>query len=212
VVSTNIVRDFPAPTKLLASAFAQLQIARSDDEEAKKALGALSELARPWDPASCPPLLRKELWVWLDGVVGWLNHEYTWQADRVIPSCWPAHPHIVHEIAVLACLRLSAGHALTADAMEDWHRYVVPGFFDRMLARLGGSPCQPGSHKAWPGASRFTDYESPGAVSKRLEAFEKDTSKRNGSPPPPPHRNGSRPTRTALSVVAPTDPDERSTP
>ena len=64
----------------------------------------------------------------------------------------------------------------------------MPGFFDRMLARLGGTPCQPGRHKAWPGASRFTDYESPGAVSKRLEAFEKDTGTRNGSPPHHHHR------------------------
>ena len=210
MVSHEIVREFPEPTKLLASAFAQLQIARDGNDEAKKALGPLSELSRPWDPPSCPPMLRKELWVWLDRVVGWLNHEYTWQAERVIPSCWPAHPHIVHEVAVLACLRLSAGHALAADALEDWHRYVVPGFFDRMLARLGGSPCQPGQHKPWPGASRFTDYESPGAISKRREAFEKDTSRRTSSPPPA--RNGARPTRPGLSVVAASDPAEGSTP
>lgn len=211
MVSTAIVREFPEPTKLLASSFAQLQIARGDDEGAKRKLGPLSELSRPWDPPSCPPLLRKELWVWLGSVVGWLNHEYTWQAEKVIPSCWPAHPHIVHEVVVLACLRLSAGHALSADALEDWHRYVVPGFFDRMLARLGGSPCQPGSHKPWPGASRFTDYESDGAVSKRVEAFRVDTSKRNGAPPPP-ARNGAWATRTALSVAAPGDPAEGSTP
>ena len=84
---------------------------RRGSQEARSA--ALSELARPWDPASCPPLLRKELWVWLDRVAGWFNHEYTWQADRVIPSCWPAHPHIVHETrrpGVPATVRRTRAH------------------------------------------------------------------------------------------------------
>ena len=61
-----ITRGFPHPTPLLGHAFADLQIARTGDEHARTALGPLSGLARPWDPPSCPPLLRAELWAWLD--------------------------------------------------------------------------------------------------------------------------------------------------
>jgi hypothetical protein len=180
-VSGQITRRFPHPTPLLEHAFADLQIARTGDDQARTGLGPLSGLARPWDPPSCPPLLRAELWAWLDRVVGWLNHDYSWQAERVIPACWPAHPHLVHELAVLACLRLSAGHALTAEAMEDWHRYALPGFYDRMHTRLGGSPCQPGSHKPWPGAGRATDYASADAVTKRSAVFEADVNGPNST-------------------------------
>ena len=201
-MNNQIVQEFPPPTRLLTSAFAELQIARSDDDEARQALGDLSALARPWDPASCPPTLREELWIWLDRVVGWINHEYTWQHDRVIPACWPAHPHIVHDVAVIACLRYSAGHALTADPLEDWHRYALPAFFDRMTARLGGSPCPPGEHKPWPARGRFSDYESEGALRRRMDTYAKDTGRRGNTNPPPPARNG----RAALSAVGPAHP------
>ena len=63
---------------------------------------------------------------WLDDVVIWLNHEYVWDVVAMIPACWPKHPHLVHEIAVLADLRRRAGHALTGDALEEWHRYALP--------------------------------------------------------------------------------------
>jgi hypothetical protein len=35
----------------------------------------------------------------------------------VIPLCWPQHPHLVHEIAVLADQRRRAGPGLTSDAL-----------------------------------------------------------------------------------------------
>jgi hypothetical protein len=210
LVSNDITREFPHPTKLIKSAFGQLHVARIGSEEAKKVLGPLTELPRPWDPPSCPPTLRHELWLWLDRVAGWLNHEYTWQTDRVIPSCWPAHPNIAHEIAVLACLRWTAGRALTADSLDDWHRYALPGFLDRMSTRLGGQPCQPGTHKSWPGASRFTEFESPAALGKRCEAFTTDTRKHPNESPPLPALFGSHPTQTTLTVDNPTGPAEGS--
>jgi hypothetical protein len=40
----------------------------------------------------------------------------------VIPGCWPQHPHLVHEIAVLADQRRRAGTARTSDVLEEWHR------------------------------------------------------------------------------------------
>jgi hypothetical protein len=201
-VNAPMVQEFPTPTKLLVSAFAELLIARSDDEDARKQLGPIFELPRPWDPPTCPPSLRDELWIWLDRVVAWINHEYTWRLDQVIPACWPAHPHLVHEVAVIACLRYAAGHALTADAMEDWHRYALPAFFDRLSARLGGAPCPPGEHKKWPGAARYSDYESDTAAAKRIDRYALDTGHRpNAVPPPPPSRTG----RTALSAVRAAD-------
>jgi len=209
-VTRPVTHDFPEPPRLVSAAFAELQLARSDDPKdkaAKAALQPLSALSRPWDPPSCPPALRQELWPWLDQVAGWINHEYSWQADRVIPACWPAHPHIVHELAVVASLRASAGHALTADPMEDWHRYVLPGFLDRLTARLGGTPCPPGEHKKWPGASRYADYEGAKAVEKRTGAFDADAGT-GGSSKPPPARNGRRPAGAALTVVGP--PEGRS--
>jgi hypothetical protein len=47
-----------------------------------------------------------------------------------IPACWPQHPHLVHEIVVLADQRRRAGHALTSDASKEWHRYSLPAFID----------------------------------------------------------------------------------
>jgi hypothetical protein len=46
----------------------------------------------------------------LEALVTWLNHEYVWDVANVIPPCWP-HPHLVHEIAVLADQRHRAGQA-----------------------------------------------------------------------------------------------------
>lgn len=54
-----------------------------------------------------------------EDVVIWLNREYTWDASGLIPSCWPLHPHLVHELAVLADQRRRAGLAMTSDALEE---------------------------------------------------------------------------------------------
>jgi hypothetical protein len=63
-----------------------------------------------------------EVWSWLEAVVTWLNHEYVWDVADVIPPCWPQHPHLVDEIAVLADQRRRAGQAHTSDPLEDWQR------------------------------------------------------------------------------------------
>jgi hypothetical protein len=78
--------------------------------------------------ASCrTPQLRQQLWCWLEEVVEWLVAEYVWEVADTIPALAPA-PHLVHEIAVLADQRRRAGHALTSDALEEWHRCNLPGF------------------------------------------------------------------------------------
>jgi hypothetical protein len=53
------------------------------------------------------------LWLRLEAVVAWPVTDYVWEAADTIPACWPQHPHLVHEIAVLADQRRRAGHAFT---------------------------------------------------------------------------------------------------
>jgi hypothetical protein len=84
-------------------------------------------LPRQWEPASCrTPQLREQLWSWLAAVVDWLVTEYVWEVADTIPACWPQHPHLVNELAVLAGQRRRAGHALNSDTLEEWHRYSCP--------------------------------------------------------------------------------------
>ena len=101
------------------------------------ALGPLELLERPWDPDRCGPATRRQLWDWLDDVAAWVNHEYGWGVERLIPPCWPQHPHIAHELPVLADQRYTAGQAFHGGALEEWHRYTLPLFLERMTARLG---------------------------------------------------------------------------
>ena len=100
----------------------------------------------------------------------------------MIPSCWPAHPHIAHELAVVASLRYDAGFDPSPNNLEEWHRHALPAFMDRMAARLGSNGCPPGKHNDWPGASRHKDYQSPVAVQRRREAFEADNTSRGTAP------------------------------
>ena len=131
----SLVWTFPTPnTPLLAVAYRDLYLAAEGTAQQKEMLGDPALLPRPWDPATCQdPLLRQEVWDWLEEFVVWFNREYVWDPNAgMIPSCWPQHPHLVHEIAVLADQRRRAGIATTSDLLEDWHRYAVPAFIDRM--------------------------------------------------------------------------------
>jgi hypothetical protein len=64
-----------------------------------------------------------------------------------------AAPHLVHEIVVLADQRRRAGHALTRDVLEEWHRYSLPAFIERMGSRLRGH-CEDG-YQPWPAQGRY---------------------------------------------------------
>ena len=114
------------------------------------------------------------MWAWLDQVADWVNHEYVWQPDRFIPSCWPAHPHIAHELAVIADLRRTAGYAFSGDALEEWHRYALPAFLDRVSSRMG-TCCGPAKHDDWPAAGRHREFRSERAIGNRSELFNRDT-------------------------------------
>lgn len=104
----------------------------------------------------------------------WINTEYVWEASggASIPDCWPLHPHLVHELAVVADQRRRAGHAPNSDILENWHRYVLPGFIDRMRQRL--KQCCDDEHQPWPARSRYARHTSEDATAQRLRAFESD--------------------------------------
>jgi len=170
-----IVTPFPAPPGQVRHALNTLAVLRVGDKDAIADLGDITDLPRPWDPASCHYELRDHLWLWCDDVVGWINREYVWRSTSLIPSCWDLHPHIAREIPVLACLRVAADDALTPDLLEEWHRHALPLFLDRLADRLGEASCRSGKHPDWPAAGRYDGFTSPAATTERRGRFHIDT-------------------------------------
>ena len=119
--------------------------------------------------------------MWLDAVVDWLVTEYVWDVTDTIPACWPQHPHLVHEIAVLADQRRRAGHAFSSDALEEWHRYSLPAFTERMKTRLR-SHCEtatkPGRRKAATPDTRPRSTDAPGKSTMRRTSVLRDQPRR----------------------------------
>ena len=180
----TLAQPFPSPGRRVEHAYRELDVALYGSDEDKKALGATRLLARPWDPPTCvDPDLRADLWDWLDRVVTWLNHEYAWDVTGMIPGCWPRHPHLVHEIAVLADLRRRAGQSLTGDAMEEWHRYALPAFIERMRQRLKAH-CEDKEHRPWPAQGRHARYKAEAAVDERVRIFAGDVATLERQPEP----------------------------
>ena len=78
----------------------------------------------------------------------------------------------VHEIAVLADQRRRAGHALTSDALEEWHRHNLPAFTERMKSRLRNH-CED-RHQPWPATDRYTRYMAEISRRTRDDGFAAD--------------------------------------
>ena len=174
--SMPLVQPFPVPGRLLALAYRELDMAANGTDEQRAALGDISRLPRPWDPASCTTAtLRVEIWRWLDAVVVWLNHEYVFDPVDTIPACWPMHPHLVHEIAVLADQRRRAAYTFTSDAMEEWHRYGLPAFLERMHHRVADH-CTEAHPGTWPASGRLNRHLGEQPVAARHRAFTNDVS------------------------------------
>ena len=149
------VAPFPTPTALIVGLLDDLRLAAERPPTSREELRWLAEMPRPWDPPTCPTTLQQQLWNWLDEVVAWINEEHTWRVDRLVPICWMQHPHIAHEIATVACQRHSSMYAVTPDALEDWHKYTLPAFLDRIVQRVGATGCPPDRHQPSPGAARY---------------------------------------------------------
>ncbi len=169
----RMVEPFPTPPRLVEKAYAKLRVLDTGTDEEIEALGRLELLDQPWEPTRCAPAVRRQVWDWLDDVAAWVNHEYGWGVERLIPPCWPAHPHITHELAVLADQRYTAGLAFHGGPAEEWHRYSLPMFLERMSYRLG-SRCV-NRHDEWPAAARFHTFTSPPATAERTVRFDDDT-------------------------------------
>lgn len=172
-----LVLPFPMPEgPELTAAFLDLYLAAEADDEIKKKIGDPALLPRPWDPPTCRRRqLRQELWEWLDAVVNWFNSEYVWDPTAgMIPPCWPQHPHLVHEIAVLADQRRRASIDTSSNSLEEWHRYTVPAFLDRLKQRTGHH-CEE-KHQVWPAGARYARHVSTPAVTERQHAFRGDIS------------------------------------
>ena len=176
-----IVRPFPQAPPSVARVLRQHQVVRRGDPDQMSAEGNLADLPNPWAPGTCDDDLREAIWQWCDAVAEWVNHEYTWRPAQVIPPCWPHHPHIAHELPVLAVLRLAAESSTGPELLEEWHRHTLPGFFERMLTRLGESGCRTGKHVDWPARPRHLSYSSEEAVEDRQSLYYADTSE----PPTP---------------------------
>ena len=174
-MTAPLVLPVPMPSgNELKKAYTDLYLAVNGKEEDKKRIGNPNKLPRPWDPPTCTkPALRRELWDWLDEVVIWFNHEYVWDHNAgMIPACWPRHPHLVHEIAVLADQRRRAGIDPTSSALEEWHRYGVPGFLERLKARAKNG-CDE-HHFPWPADARHSRFITSALVSERERLFAAD--------------------------------------
>jgi len=168
-----MVRAFPEGGALIRLAYRELGIAADGTKEQVSALGDPRLLPRPWDPPTCRTAeLREQVWAWLEDVATWLNAEYVWDVSAVIPDCWPRHPHLVHEIAVLADQRRRAGAALNSDALEEWHRYALPAFGERMRARIKDH-CEEG-HQRWPASSRYARHTRDTARRERMDVYCRD--------------------------------------
>lgn len=178
-----MILPFPTPGRQVQLAYRDLNYAMNGNPDQKKQVGNPALLPRPWEPATCrDPGLREEVWAWLEDVVAWLNHEYTWDVAAMIPTCWPSHPHLVHEIAVVADQRRRAGLAVTSDALEEWHRYCLTAFIDRLRTRLKAH-CED-DHVPWPGRSRHNQHTSQRDTERREEAYAADA--QTLRPPEPP--------------------------
>lgn len=89
-----------------------------------------------------------------DVLVDWVtDYNETWVVTdtQLIPSCWPVHPALAREIAVLYSAWAVAFHSPTTtspDHAVSWLERTLPGFHRRMETWLGTEPsaCRAGKH------------------------------------------------------------------
>lgn len=170
----GLVAPLPAPGELLGAVLTEWELI--DDGQQPYNV----DLPRPWDPATCnDPPLRAELWGWLDRFVSWVNQQCLWDPGDLIPPCWPHHPHLVHEIAVLAVQRRQASRTPTAWALEQWQTHALPTFLTRSNTRLRRH-CDT-DHQPTPASTAHARHQSVPEETARQARFEKDLATGSGS-------------------------------
>jgi hypothetical protein len=183
----GMITGFPEPPAQVTQALHHLQIVSASGLDGIDELGAdLERLPRPWAPGSCDPWLRRQVWDWCDAVAAWINRDCLWRPAGTIPACWPQHPHLAHDLPLLACQRWLAEDAAHPGPMDDWHRIILPAFLDRMWQRLEQSSCLTGTHQDWPGRTRYQAYRSAESVATRQRLFHADTNTPAQPSPPNP--------------------------
>lgn len=170
----TLAAAFPAVPELIGQALHSLATMSSGDANAIRELGDVKDLPRPWDPSTCPPVMRRQLWRWCDDVACWLNSETAWRPTQLIPMCWPQHPHLAQELPLLGCLRVLAANDYRPDQLQVWQGHTLPQFWERLAARLGEGTCRTGTHQDWPAGSRYDSFTSPQAVATRQYHFDGD--------------------------------------
>ena len=179
-----LAAPFPEVGELMQLAYTDLlRVEQAKDPRAVIDLGPLDVLPRPWDVTTCTSSreLRAEVWRWLEAVVIWLNTEYVWDVGTLIPACWPLHPHLVHDLGVVADQRRRAGLGFTSDPLEDWHRYCLPAFHDRMRARSRDF-CET-LHRDAPGQARLARFTDVDATQQRQRWYDADLASTTPSTP-----------------------------
>jgi hypothetical protein len=169
-----IVERFPAPPTRVLAVFTRLQVLGSGSLAATANLDREpAHVPRPWDPGDCDDELRFDVWEWCEDVASWFNREFAWRGFDGIPPCWPQHPYLAHEIAVLASQRYLAAQAIDPRLLDDWLRVSLPAFVDRMSTRTGDGCLT--AHTEWPGAAAFHRYADKATADARRELFRTDT-------------------------------------
>jgi hypothetical protein len=169
-----MVAPFPEPGQTVRAAMSALQRQSTTPAETDIEMETRALLPKPWDPASCSGALRQELWWWLEDVAIWINEQHLWNLARPgIPDCWPAHPHLVHELAAVAAARYYTRYAATPAALEDWQHHCLAAFLERIRERLGAG-CQPGQHSRRPRHDRDGIHASQRSNQIRARQFVDD--------------------------------------
>lgn len=167
------ILPFPLPGPQLRQLYRHHWTAENGSDQEREAARKRGTESRPWDPATLgSSSLRVEMWRWLEEVVRWFNHEYAWDTSQAIPACWPEHPHLIHEIALMADDRYRAGQAHDGGPLENWHRVCVPWFRSRMRESIQ-SHCEE-RHQAWPARARYARHVSDPNFQQRWLRAEED--------------------------------------
>lgn len=108
------------------------------------------------------------------------------------PALLAPASYLVHELAVLADQRRRVGPTLDSNGLEEWHRYTLPGFLERMRSRTA-LHCDHG-HQPWPARGRCARHCEQQESQRRQDAFNDDFSQRQPAEP-------FVPARPRLSIV-----------